>query len=57
MTVLDKAVAQELEFLRADLELLRLEVDSLGLDMRRLKPLVSTIDMTLKHIIARDFTG
>lgn len=46
----NKAVLQELEFLRADLELLRLEVDSISLDTKLLNQLLAITAMTPKDM-------
>lgn len=47
-------LALELEYLRADQELLRQEVDSMNRSMREQSLLVSTLVMTLKNMSVID---
>ncbi len=53
--VLDRGLAQEVEFLRADLELLRQEVDSMSQCMKARKRLADTMDMILKGMSQTDY--
>ncbi len=51
MTDSNKELAQEQEYLRADLDLLRQEVDSISQHMKQVKQLLITTDMILKDIL------
>ncbi len=50
MTDLNKVVRRELEFLQADLELLRQEVDSINHSMKQVELWQRTMDMTLRRM-------
>ncbi len=53
----NKAVLQELEFLRADLDLLRQEVDSIKVPMKQVRVLQAIMDMTLKDMLKNDYSA
>ncbi len=54
MTDSDKELALEVEYLRADLELLRQEVDSMNLYMKAQKVSVDTMVMTLRDMLRKN---
>ncbi len=54
---IDEDPVRELEFLRADLELLRQEVDSMNQDIRQLKMLPATMDTILRVMLKNMPTG
>ncbi len=56
MTVSEKVPVQGPEFQQAELDLLRLEVDSISQDMKVLKRLLITTDTILKKLLKNMLT-